>query len=115
MGIHVDDMLVQMEAGLGPDAFRRFLFRYGGRTIGVRLHSRGDAVHEWLKDHVGYGRIPISRGPSNPRTRCRYTALVQLRAGLSIDQVARAVNVHTRTVSKWKTGFAECGLLAATA
>lgn len=112
MGIPMPEMLSQMEAALGFDVFRSFLLKHSGQQLCIRVRPEGDAVQEWLNKNAGWGRIIIPRGPSKTTARAQWTALAMLREGRSLRETSRAVNVHHRTVSKWKTNFIDLGLLA---
>ncbi len=112
LGIKLPEWLPAMEEAIGFEATKAFFLRYGGRQVVLPVSATADdGARGWLRRELGYGWITMPMGPAGRRHRQCLTALALLREGLSISQAATRLNVHTRTVSKWKADFTDRGLL----
>lgn len=115
MGAALPDWLPAMEAAVGFDAIRAFFLRHGGQQVCIPLSATtGDPVRDWLRRELGHGRLIAPMGPAAARLRQRWTALSLFRAGRSLSQVAAALNLHTRTVGKYRTDLIRRGPLPRT-
>lgn len=117
MGIHVAGFLHDMEAAIGVDTLRDFLLTHGGREVlvptGRKARSDPDtptSALDWLTRNVGWGRLTIPKGPVAHRARVSFTVLTMRRDGKSIDQIAVATGIHSRSVSIILKRLAERGL-----
>ncbi|MTH33581.1 hypothetical protein GL279_03100 [Paracoccus limosus] len=60
--------------------------------------------------HIGHGRVTLPCGSMRGQSRRRAEAMDMLRQGASIQQVALACDLHTRTVSNYRAALdAEAG------
>lgn len=105
MGLHVAEMLHEMEADIGPETVRDFLLAHGGREFSIPVRPAIDPVPGrqltatgWLAENVGWGRITLPKGPTAHRARVNYTVLTLRREGRSIGQIATAIGIHSRSV-----------------
>lgn len=117
MGIHVPEMLHEMELGIGVAALRDFLMAHGGREFSIPVRQDPDAPADramtptdWLIANHGWGRITLSKGPTAHRARVSFTVLTLPRQGRSITQIAAATGIHSRSVSGVLKRLTERGL-----
>ncbi len=118
MGMHVPEMLHEMEEDIDADAVRDFLLAHGGRefSIPVRhdldtLPGRQMTATDWLVLNHGFGRITLPKGPAGHRMRVNFTVLTLRREGRSVGQIATATGIHSRSVSAILKRLTERGLL----
>lgn len=117
IGIAMPDILVRLEDAVGAEVLLPFLLDRGGREFGVPVRPGGDdphsAVTAWLRNEFGWGRLTIPRGPITHQARLAWTIYLWLRAERSLSEIARALNIHIRTVCNHKSRLTARGLLAA--
>ncbi|MDP5309268.1 MarR family transcriptional regulator [Paracoccus spongiarum] len=111
-------MLREMEAAIGADAVRDFLLAHGGRDFSIPARHQIDTTPgrqmtatDWLVGNYGWGRIVPPKGPVAHRFRVSFTVLALRREGRSIGQIATALGIHSRSVSKILQRLATRGLL----
>lgn len=95
---------------IGTEAATAILRRWGGcqlelpkRTKGSELAAMiGEAATGVLIKELGSGRITLPCGSMRGLGRRRADAMAMLRRGASLQEVALAHDLHTRTVSKYR-------------
>ena len=106
--------LVRMEEDLGQDATRAFLAEWGGREFHIaRYRGAGTApeVLDWLRREIGHGKVMTPIGPAARQARIAWAVYARLCEGQSLATIAKALGLHTRTVSKRKRELSARGLL----
>ena len=108
----------QIEALIGIDLTVQLLRRWGGCQIKIPAQARGsklaevigvDAAEDIIR-YIGHGKITLPCGSMRGQKRRRAEAMDMLRAGASIQQVALACDLHTRTVTNYRAELdAEAG------
>lgn len=108
----------QIEALIGIDLTVQLLRRWGGCQIKIPAQARGsklaevigvDAAEDIIR-YIGHGKITLPCGSMRGQKRRRAEAIGMLRAGASIQQVALACDLHTRTVTNYRAELdAEAG------
>lgn len=100
----------QIEAVIGQELTAALLRRWGGCQIKIPAHARGSKLAEVIGEaaaeavirEIGHGRITLPCGSMRGAKRRRAEAMQMLRAGASLQQVALACDLHTRTVSNYR-------------
>lgn len=109
-----DGLAAQIEELIGEELTRLLLKRRGGCQMVVPVRAHGSLMAEILGEEateemirgLGSGRITLPCSDQRgPRAR-RAEAKAMLRSGASIQQVALACDLHTRTVSKYRAEIA---------
>lgn len=109
-----DGLAAQIEALIGPELTRLLLKRRGGCQMVVPVRAHGSLMAEIIGEDATQalirgllpGRITLPCADQRgPRAR-RAEAKAMLRTGASIQQVALACDLHTRTVSKYRAEIA---------
>lgn len=113
-----DGLAVRIAGLIGEELTRLLLKRRGGCQMVVPVKAQGSLMAEIIGEEatgemirgLGPGRITLPCADQRgPRAR-RAEAKAMLRAGASIQQVALACDLHTRTVSKYRAEInAEAG------
>lgn len=104
----------EIEALIGLELTRRLLRRRGGCQIVIPVRAHGSLLAEIIGEEaagelirgMGVGRITLPCGDQRGPKARRAEAKAMLRAGASIQQVALACDLHTRTVSKYRAEIA---------
>lgn len=99
----------QIEELIGQELTTQLLRRWGGCRIKLPKNARGSKLAEVIgmeaadsiSKHFGYGEVDLPMGSMRGRGRRRADAIDMLRAGSSVQQVALACDLHTRTVWKY--------------
>lgn len=108
----------EIEELIGPDLTVQLLRRWGGCQINIPVRANrskmaeviGVPATETIIKHIGHGRITLPCGSMRGQKRRRAEAMMLLRQGASIQQVALACDLHTRTVSNYRAALdAELG------
>ncbi|EGJ20099.1 hypothetical protein RSWS8N_18104 [Cereibacter sphaeroides WS8N] len=108
----------EIEALIGQELTTRLLRHWGGCQINIPKHARGSKLAEVIGAEaaervireIGHGRITLPCGSMRGTKRRRSEAMRMLRAGASLQQVALACDLHTRTVSNYRAALdAEAG------
>lgn len=109
-----DGLAGMIERLIGQELTRLLLRRRGGCQMVIPVRARGSMLAEIVGEEaaeemirgLGPGRITLPCADQRgPRAR-RAEAMAMLRAGASIQQVALACDLHTRTVSKYRAAIA---------
>lgn len=103
----------QIEELIGAELTALLLRRWGGCQINIPTRARGSKIAEVIgKDaaetiirEIGHGRLTLPCGSMRGQNRRRAEAMEMLRAGASIQQVALACDLHTRTVSNYRAAL----------
>lgn len=109
-----DGLAARIEALIGGELTRLLLRRRGGCQIVVPVRAAGSLMAEIIGEEateemirgLGAGRVTLPCGDQRGTKGRRAEAKVLLRGGASIHQVARACDLHTRTVSKYRAEIA---------
>lgn len=110
----------EIEALIGADLTARLLKRWGGCQIGIPVKAEGSTLAEEIGVEaaevviraVGHGKITLPCGSMRGLGRRRAEAIAMLRRGASLQDVALACDLHTRTVSNYRAALeAEAGLI----
>lgn len=108
----------QMEELIGAELTVRLLRRWGGCQVNIPVRERGSQMAEVIGEdataaiikNIGHGRVTLPCGSMRGQQRRRAEAMQMLRDGASIQQVALACDLHTRTVSNYRAALdAETG------
>lgn len=108
----------EIEELIGVERTALLLRRWGGCQINIPTRARGSKMAEVIGmeatemviRHIGHGRITLPCGSMRGQSRRRAEAIEMLRQGASIQQVAMACDLHTRTVSNYRAALnAEAG------
>lgn len=111
----MSDLAAQIEALIGEELSRLLLRRRGGCQMVIPVHARGsmlaeivgvDAAEDMIRE-FGPGRITLPCGDQRGPKARRAEARRMLEAGASIQQVALACDLHTRTVSRYRAELAD--------
>lgn len=105
-----DGLAARIEALIGEELTRLLLKRRGGCQIVVPVKAAGSLMAEIIGEEatgelsrgLGAGRITLPCGDQRGPKARRAKAKAMLRAGASIQQVALACDLHTRTVHKYR-------------
>ncbi len=109
----------EIEKLIGAELTVLMLRRWGGCQLNIPVRARGSRMAEVIGEeatsavirHIGHGRITLPCGSMRGQKRRRAEAMGMLREGASIQQVALACDLHTRTVSNYRAALdaqAEC-------
>jgi hypothetical protein len=108
----------EIEAAIGRDLTVKLLRARGGTTIAVPVSAEGSmlagiigvAAAETIISTFGSGRMTLPCADARGMKRRRAEAIRMLRAGASLQEVALACDLHTRTVSNYRSEMeAEAG------
>lgn len=108
----------EIEAVIGPEPTARLLRKRGGCQISIPVRAAGSLLAEIvgteaaqrLSDVLGPGRITLPCGHMRGAGGRRAEAKAMLAQGASIQAVALACDLHTRTVSNYRAELeAEAG------
>lgn len=108
----------EIEEAIGLDLAVRLLKRRGGTQIAIPVRARGSMLAEIvglpaaerLVTVLGPGKITLPCGHLRGARARRAEAKSMLLAGASLQQVALACDMHTRTVSNYRAELdAEAG------
>jgi hypothetical protein len=108
----------EIEAVIGAERTALLLKRRGGCQISIPVRAAGSLLAEIvgadaaqrLSDVLGPGRITLPCGHMRGARRRRAEAKAMLAGGASIQAVALACDLHTRTVSNYRAELeAEAG------
>jgi hypothetical protein len=99
----------QIEELIGQELTTQLLRRWGGCRIKLPKNARGSKLAEVIgadaaetvSKHCGHGDRDLPMGSMRGRGRRRADAIEMLRTGSSVQQVALACDLHTRTVWKY--------------
>ncbi|MCA3479548.1 MAG: hypothetical protein IOD00_02775 [Rhodobacter sp.] len=100
----------QIEAVIGREATATLLRRWGGCQIAVPVRAAGSALEKVIGPEAagqmiaafGPGKMTLPCADARGTRRRRAEAMAMLRAGASLQQVALACDLHTRTVSLYR-------------
>ena len=100
----------EIEEIIGRELTTLLLRRSGGCQINIPKKARssklaqviGEEATEALIREIGHGRIVLPCGSLRGTKRRRADAIAMLRNGASLQQVAQACDMHTRTVSNYR-------------
>lgn len=103
----------QIEELIGPELTIRLLRRWGGCQVNIPVRARGSKMAEVIGEaatsliikEIGHGRVTLPCGAMRGQSRRRAEAMEMLRRGASIQQVALACDLHTRTVSNYRAAL----------
>jgi hypothetical protein len=108
----------EIEGLIGVELTTALLRRRGGCQLSVPRRAKGsllaeiiglDAAQQMI-DHFGQGRLTLPCSDMRGAKRRRAEAKAMLRQGASLQQVALACDLHTRTVSNYRAEIeAEAG------
>lgn len=103
----------EIEGVIGAELTTALLRRWGGCQISIPVRARGSKMSEIIGieateqiiKHIGHGKVTLPCGSLRGQKRRRAEAMSMLRAGASIQQVALACDLHTRTVSLYRAAL----------
>ncbi len=104
------DIAGEIEAVIGTELACLLLRRWGGCQINVPVHAKGSKLAEVIGMEaanaiirtIGHGKITLPCGSMRGVGRRRTEAKEMLRQGSSLQQVALACDIHTRTASNYR-------------
>lgn len=108
----------EIEALIGPELTTALLRRWGGCQINLPTRAKGSKLAEVVGteaaqaiiDGIGHGKVTLPCASLRGMKRRKGEAMDMLRAGASLQQVALACDLHTRTVSNYRAEIdAEAG------
>lgn len=108
----------EIEELIGAELTTKLLRRWGGCQVNIPVRPTGSKMAEVIGAeateaiirHIGHGRVTLPCGSMRGQNRRRAEAIAMLRRGASIQQVALACDLHTRTVSNYRAALeAEAG------
>ncbi len=108
----------EIEAVIGPELTALLLRRWGGCELSIPKHAEGTKLAETigldaaatLIREIGHGKVVLPCGSMRGQRARRAEAMTLLRKGWSLQQVALACDLHTRTVSNYRAALeAEAG------
>ena len=108
----------EIEAVIGQEATTALLRRWGGCQISLPVKAEGSALAgvigveaaTALIQAFGHGKVTLPCADARGMKRRRAEAMAMLRAGKSLQEVALACDLHTRTVSLYRADIeAEAG------
>ena len=111
-------LAAQIEEAIGREATLALLGRWGGCQIALPVKAEGSALAgvigvdaaAALIRAFGHGKITLPCADARGIKRRRAQAIEMLRAGRSLQEVALACDLHTRTVSLYRADIeAEAG------
>ncbi len=111
-------LAAQIEEAIGREATLALLGRWGGCQIALPVKAEGSALAgvigvdaaAALIRAFGHGKITLPCADARGLKRRRAQAIAMLRAGRSLQEVALACDLHTRTVSLYRADIeAEAG------
>ena len=111
-------LAAQIEEAIGCEATIALLGRWGGCQIALPVKAEGSALAgvigvdaaAALIRAFGHGKITLPCADARGMKRRRAQAIAMLRAGRSLQEVALACDLHTRTVSLYRADIeAEAG------
>ena len=111
-------LAAQIEEAIGREATLALLGRWGGCQIALPVKAEGSALAgvigvdaaAALIRAFGHGKITLPCADARGIKRRRAQAIAMLRAGRSLQEVALACDLHTRTVSLYRADIeAEAG------
>ena len=121
LGLHVPEMLRDLEKALGVEAVWTLTGACDGCECGIPQKSRmsrsvvtrrlGKEIVTWLFETYNYGNIVIPMGAHGSRALRLSTFLTALEAGKSHSQIAKENGCHTRTVERIKRRLLDAGFL----
>ncbi|MFZ5749896.1 MAG: hypothetical protein ACOY5U_02400 [Pseudomonadota bacterium] len=100
----------EIEAIIGLDLTVRLLKRRGGTQVAIPVRAKGSKLADIIGLHaterlaqaMGPGKISLPCAHMRGARARRAEAMAMLRAGASLQQVALACDLHTRTVSNYR-------------
>ena len=111
-------LAAEIEEAIGREATLALLGRWGGCQIALPVKAEGSALAgvigvdaaAALIRAFGHGKITLPCADARGMRRRRAQAIAMLRAGRSLQEVALACDLHTRTVSLYRADIeAEAG------
>ena len=111
-------LAAQIEEAIGREATTALLGRWGGCQISLPVKAEGSALAgvigvdaaTQLIAVLGHGKMTLPCADARGMKRRRAEAMAMLRAGKSLQEVALACDLHTRTVSLYRADIeAEAG------
>lgn len=108
----------EIEQIIGVELTAQMMRRWGGCEVFIPKHAPGtklaevigvDAAAKLIRE-IGHGKIVLPCGAFRGAKRRRAEAVALLRWGMSVQQVALACDLHTRTVHGYRAALdAEAG------
>lgn len=100
----------EIEAVIGLEQTKRLLQVYGGTEIEVPKQATGSKLAALIGEvdagklirAIGHGKLLLPIGPFRRDSGRKEHALAMLKAGASLSQVARACDLHMRTVTNYR-------------
>jgi DNA-binding NarL/FixJ family response regulator len=100
----------QIEEAIGREATATLLARWGGCQISVPVKAEGSALAGVIGVEAatqliavfGHGKMTLPCADARGMKRRRAEAIRMLRDGYSLQEVALACDLHTRTVSMYR-------------
>ncbi len=121
MGLHVPEMLRDLEKALGPQAVWKLTGVYGGSQFYIPQKSNidrsvanqrlGADCIRWLFDKYDHGLITIPMGPHASGPLLLKALRTALAAGKPLGQIAKDHGCHIRTVDRAKRKLRDAGFL----
>ena len=111
-------LAAEIEEAIGREATLALLGRWGGCQIALPVKAEGSALAGVIGVDAavalirafGHGKITLPCADARGIKRRRAQAIAMLRAGRSLQEVALACDLHTRTVSLYRADIeAEAG------
>ena len=111
-------LAAEIEEAIGREATLALLGRWGGCQIALPVKAEGSALAgvigvdaaAALIRAFGHGKMTLPCADARGMKRRRAQAIAMLRAGRSLQEVALACDLHTRTVSLYRADIeAEAG------
>lgn len=105
----------QIEEAIGRELAEKLLWKRGGTEISVPKFARGSMLSdiigvlatEKLIREIGPGRVNLPCGHMRGARARKAEAKRMLRQGASVNQVALACDVHSRTVENYRAEIAD--------
>lgn len=100
----------EIEALIGVELTTALLRRWGGCQVNLPTRAHGSKLAEVIGeqaaqqiiDGIGHGKVTLPCGSLRGVRRRKDEAKSMLRGGASLQQVALACDLHTRTVSNYR-------------
>jgi len=107
----------QVEEAIGRELTERLLKRRGGTEVSIPKFARGSMLAEIVGIHaaeklireIGPGRIILPLGAMRGTKARKAAAKRMLRQGASVNQVALACDMHSRTVQNYRAEIEDEG------
>lgn len=113
-GVWDVEILAEIDRDFGRETLERFVLVFGGTKMFVPKHFRpehrlvaavGEVAARALIERYGGNDLDIPGGPLSARAHTRRKGIELLKAGCSITEVTRALQVSRSAVKSWKKRY----------